>query len=158
MGCLSALEVFPTLRRLPGFQPRIPRKVPIGFRPRPGFLKALRHAKKTPQQGEKIAVAGLTTLYHDLGVLAFDGCNTTQIEQIGTILQRVMAWGGVDGLHVALKEPITLAADVPSDFSVDVLQSDSNRDQYKVSLSYMPSSVRLHFVLITWTRNTSVDK
>lgn len=96
---LSALEVFPTLARYPAFNPRKPDRVRIGFLP--GKDKTERRDEKDhPLLLEQAHAEGVSSLYHDLGVLAFAGCSAAHTKRIGDILERVAAWGGAASLKV----------------------------------------------------------
>jgi hypothetical protein len=99
MRRLSALDVFPTLKRYPAFWPRVPDIVPIGFRPSQSEAKQegdqLETQDLTPKRYDRRRhqATGMRTLYSDLGALAFAGCTAAQTERIGAILEEVMRWG-----------------------------------------------------------------
>ena len=99
MKRLSALDVFPTLRRYPAFWPRVPDVAPIGFRPLApkneieSRESALQQSIPRGYCWKSQQVKCLRTLYSDLGALAFAGCSAAQTERIGAILQEVVRWG-----------------------------------------------------------------
>jgi hypothetical protein len=43
------------------------------------------------------AQQSMLSLYHDLGVLVFAGCDPKQTDRIGDILRQVVGWGGPGG-------------------------------------------------------------
>lgn len=138
MRRLSALDVFPTLKRYPAFWPRVPDIVPIGFRlSQTKDEKAKGHAEvreATPKdyKRETHLSKGLRTLYSDLGVLAFAGCTTAQTERIGAILKEVMRWGCPARLNQSTRSGYS-----PSQYKLKVgsrtlLKDGSNQNEHGV--------------------------
>ncbi|VUC37427.1 unnamed protein product [Clonostachys rosea] len=74
-----ALQVFPNLRHWRSIRPRRLAEVPIGTR------------NPVP---DKLILACLRHLYHDLGVLVYSGLNYSQILQVGDILRQIASSGG----------------------------------------------------------------
>jgi hypothetical protein len=87
-GVAPAFSVFDRLQTFPRFRPRRFREVPIGNKAMPSSVDVQR---------------SLQHLYHDLGVLVWDGCNGRQIEQIGSIITQTLGMGGPGHLIAFLR-------------------------------------------------------
>ncbi|KAI9155151.1 hypothetical protein HJFPF1_07725 [Paramyrothecium foliicola] len=94
-GVPIAFRVFPKLGTFTRFQPRRYRDLPIGNKSRVNNVGAQR---------------SLQHLYHDLGVLVWEGCNESQIAQIGSILKQVIGMGGPGRIITYIREPSLLVA------------------------------------------------
>lgn len=92
LEALTALDVFPNLRRF-GLRPRSPawdkkrEWVPIG------------HLHKTVD-GASFQGSQMSTIFSDLGVLAYAGCSAQQTRRIGDILRDVIGAGGPGLLRI----------------------------------------------------------
>lgn len=85
----AALRIFPVLRRW-NLKPRIASIYPIGGKPTD------KDKKREPSDRDKTTAVARTmsTIYHDLGVIAFDGCTFAQTQKIGDILAQIVFMGG----------------------------------------------------------------
>ncbi|KAH8685263.1 hypothetical protein BGZ61DRAFT_455197 [Ilyonectria robusta] len=84
-----ALRVFPTLKRFtPALQPRWLIGIPPGG-PLPG---AISHGS-------------ISSVYDDLGVIAFAGASVKQATRIGTLLEKVVSLGGASVMRTATYHP-----------------------------------------------------
>jgi hypothetical protein len=131
MGRLTALEVFPTLARYKAFRPRRANP-PIGntdlkVDPRLQDDQSNSHKSKLDGRADTFS-----HLYHDLGVLAFAGCTAAQTERIGSILQRVVAWGGPAHLTALIRDAGSIKQRVPGDVSFTLAEGLVDHSAHEV--------------------------
>lgn len=87
-----AVRVFPVLKKW-GLKTRDVPLYPIGCGVSQKTLDAL-----GTHERQKCVSINARSLYHDLGVVAFDGCTYQQTQRIGQILAGTVALGGPAGL------------------------------------------------------------